>query len=624
MQSSLTSLFTALTSMATAVTAKFTKDINPQSDFMMALSDTPYRDECMQATMTVMIAPPGLCKLKVIRTFQNHRTTYFDLANQSTRRITNLVSQASHILTQKMLDSNGAKTEGVIILSFLDLFTNHGQYCLANPGTIAKIVRSAATVIDHVLKTSTHKLVIFTPYVHTSKDELARLLWIELELLAALGLDPDISPHLFKRVRLFSILKHCADYTNKDPSSPALDILLKKTSVGLQLSEVGSGFIGRELSATICHWVSKKRIFPPQSELAPYSKEANVIHYFKQISEKNQMVACPEPVLCMVQTKLFPRLRPLFEPEAIPSKRDYIPGEPFSPPKTIPAPQTSGSNDQKMDGKELGSKENGSLGEGCAIPLQSVSPPRKVSVQTLTLQEAGPKPKESFELSPSEVGRGLKENGTPNHHNHATLQDPVATQALGLKNQLSKNPDPVQGTGKIPLAVPNPSMEVSEPSINLANPALSAPQASGVQTQITEKPDPTGKEGKAPQSHPNPTSLIEPDPGVTEKPAPSPQPIPAAQAPKASGSKSRKRKKKPSTVQEKNTLLEPDQSMSGSVSLPKKKKKQNKSRRNQTRSLLSPFHPYPFPGAAGRARSPWVPPPLPYPAYPPYLPPRFY
>ena len=569
-----------------------------------------------------MIVPPGLSKLKVIKTFANFRTTYFDLASLSTRRITDLVSQASLLLTQKMLDSNGVKTEGVIILSFLDLFTNHGQYCLASPGTIAKLVRNAASVIDHVLKTSTHKLVIFTPYIHTSKDELARLLYVELEFFTALGLDQDISPHLFKRVRLFSILKHCADYLNKDPSSPVMDILMKKTNVGLQLSEAGSNYIGTELSAMLCNWVSRERIFAPHIPMSPYSKEANAKLYFKQISPKNQMIACPEPVLCITQTKFFPHLRPLFYPEALPSKHDYIPNEPIFISETVPAPKASVSLEQKKERPQPGSKENGNKGIGCAIPPQTLPTPQTGTVQSLALQNKGPKPRENTDLNHSEEKGEPREDNTPTHQSKAILSNPAkqASQASGSKSQFLTKPDPVQKTGTIPLATANLTMEVDKFSPNLTNSDPQAPQASGTKNQIIGKPDPLGKKEKAPQSQPNPASLNRPDPAEIKKEAPSSVPIPAALAPKAPGPKSKKKRKKPKSVQEK-TPVQPTQSMTGSATLPKKKKK---SRRNRTRALPPQYHAYHFPGAATRARHPWIPTPLPYSAYPPYLPPRFY
>ena len=591
----------------------------------MAFSDLFYRDERMKSVQTVMVSPPGLSRVNLIKSFANFRTTYTDLANQSTRRFTDLISQASLLLTQKMQDSNGVKTEGVIILSFLDLFTNHDKYCLANAGTIAKMVRSTSTVIDHVLKTSTHKLVIITPYIHANKNDLARLLHVELELYSALGLDPDISPFLFKRVRLFSIFKHCSQYLNTDPRSSTMDILMEKTNVGFQLSKAGSYFIGTELSAIILNWISKFVVSAPSIPALPHSKKVNVKSLFNQLPAEKKMTACPQPIVMPTQAKFFPELRTLFHPEPKPFEHDYIPKSPMSPPTsagTVPAPKASVSLEQKKERPQPGSKENGNKGIGCAIPPQTLPTPQTGTVQSLALQNKGPKPQENTDLNHSEEKGGPREDNTPTHQSKAILSDPAkqASQASGSKSQFFTKPDPVQETGTIPLATANPTMEVDKFSPNLTNSDPQAPQASGTKNQIIGKPDPLGKKEKAPQSQPNPASLNRPDPAEIKKEAPSSVPIPAALAPKAPGPKSKKKRKKPKSVQEK-TPVQPTQSMTGSATLPKKKKK---SRRNRTRALPPQYHAYHFPGAATRARHPWIPTPLPYSAYPPYLPPRFY
>ena len=632
----------------TSARTPFREDKANIPDYRMAMSHPRIDPDVVKRVQTVTITAPCFSNVRLIAGFSNLRRNYIDINNHSTNKCTELVSQAILFLEQRLDDSNGEKTEGIIILSLLDMLTFSGLACLANLGTVAKAVRLTTAVIDTVLKNSNFKLVIVSPYVYASQFDLAKLVWTENKLLQVLGADPDIAGHLYKRIRIFSVLQHCNNYVKIDPSPniSALDELMENKGIRHELSPAGSEYIGIRLSETICHWVSKKRIPSLNILNPPHASAENLECVIKQTSGANQMVVIPGHLSNNIREIPMDKVLGNLWKNPTPPKHESRPKTvqtnksspltttgPLKAPSSshsataIPNPKAYGSQNQKMgqprpDGGKGKPQKKSSASSTAGLPASRKDP------SPLT----GPKATGSGIQERAESDRSVtkgKSGGSTEPENPAPLTPsdpaPPAPKAPGWKNQVKEKPDPAQRKGRVSLTLNSPAKKDVLLSLSLADPTSQAPKASGTKLQTKRKSDPPAKKGKVPVPRSNPAPEKRPDPTEGHVEVSTPQPILPVPAPKASGPKNQK-KKQQNQAQGKKTSADPQPSAAGSTTTPKWKKKKKKSQRKpyHIRSLMNPHFPYSFPGTAGRERNPWFPPPAHFPPYASYMPPQFY
>ena len=206
------------------------------------------------------------------------------------------ISHALKFLNSKIIESNSEKCHGVMILSILDLFSFAEETVLLMPGNLARMVRFIAFQLDLILQNSDFKIVILTPYIHKDSADLPKLQRFESQLQECLALDQDLIGHIFSRIKFFSILKVCLDYSSSDPDTKDQAPLLQKTGNRYFLSTNGYQQVSIRLAQFIASWISSSR----QSKLnisTPLAYTHNrIVDLTRQLSGPKSMIIDPNQV----------------------------------------------------------------------------------------------------------------------------------------------------------------------------------------------------------------------------------------------------------------------------------------------------------------------------------------
>ena len=303
---------------------------------------------------SVMIAPSCLSEIILPPWFANSRFTLQDPLNQSSSEFKSRVCQAMLKLTRLIENSKGSEQKGIIILSLLDTFT-FCQGKMLDPRNISRAVRFIATILDEIVKNSPFKIVIMTPYIHKKKEDLAELIYFETNLFHNLCLDQDLSCHIFKRIRFFSIIKCSMDYNvtdpfNIQPDSPLPQTLLEYNQDRVSINSFGFEFISYQLSQMICSWCSTIQARIPKLKLTrPLNFSAKMVRdLVPQTSGPNQMILDPKKQ----RNSVLPRITLVDKPNldhnhSNPSKTTSTPPPPANvAPHLSPPIQTSNNNVQ--------------------------------------------------------------------------------------------------------------------------------------------------------------------------------------------------------------------------------------------------------------------------------------
>ena len=282
---------------------------------------------------SVMIAPSCLSEIILPPWFANSRFTLQDPLNQSSSEFKSRVCQAMLKLTRLIENSKGSEQKGIIILSLLDTFT-FCQGKMLDPRNISRAVRFIATILDEIVKNSPFKIVIMTPYIHKKKEDLAELIYFETNLFHNLCLDQDLSCHIFKRIRFFSIIKCSMDYNvtdpfNIQPDSPLPQTLLEYNQDRVSINSFGFEFISYQLSQMICSWCSTIQARIPKLKLTrPLNFSAKMVRdLVPQTSGPNQMILDPKKQ----RNSVLPRITLVDKPNL-----DHNQSNPSKTPSTPP------------------------------------------------------------------------------------------------------------------------------------------------------------------------------------------------------------------------------------------------------------------------------------------------
>ena len=216
---------------------------------------------------------------------------------------------------------------------------------LSDSGNVALAFRFIATQVDLIIKNTPYKVVLFTPYMHKNDKDIPSLADFETSLFYSFCLDQDLSPHLYSRIKFFSILKASAEYKNPDPCDKSKQSFMEFKEDRYYPSEFGYQQISIQLAELIAQWVPCKRHTKLNLNSPMHFSGKSLAELTRQTSANKAMVLYPD------FKKTVPN--PLWQPADPPKKSDLV-LDPLAPSASTP-------NSNPVPPPAISQKDPGSL-----------------------------------------------------------------------------------------------------------------------------------------------------------------------------------------------------------------------------------------------------------------------